>query len=258
MIRDLIIDVLLWREWIKMKILAIDSSGMTASVAVITDDCLVGEYTINFKKTHSQTLLPMIDTIVKFLDMDMNEFDAIAISEGPGSFTGLRIGAATAKGLGLALNKPLIGISTLAGLAYNMCGSERIICPIMDARRNQAYSGLYCFEYDCETREYQLVEESAPKAADILEIIEEINKIGKGVVFVGDGIKVFADTIKDNIKVSYLLAPIHKREQSAASVGALAMQYLKNNNTVTADEFEPVYLRMSQAEREYKEKHNLI
>ena len=126
-----------------MKILAIDSSGLVASVAVVTEDNLMAEYTINYKKTHSQTLLPMLDEIVKMIDLDLQDIDAIAVASGPGSFTGLRIGSATAKGLGLALDKPIIGIPTVDGLAYNIYGTNKLICPLMDARRNQVYTGIY-------------------------------------------------------------------------------------------------------------------
>ena len=125
-----------------MKLLAIDSSGLVASVAVATEDALLAEYTINYKKTHSQTLLPMLAEIVRMVEADMSEIDAIAVAAGPGSFTGLRIGSATAKGLGLALDKPIVPVPTLEGLAYNLSGTDRLICPMMDARRNQVYTGL--------------------------------------------------------------------------------------------------------------------
>lgn len=124
-----------------MKILGLDSSGLVASVAVVEDDNLLAEYTVNYKKTHSQTLLPMLDEIVKMIDLDLGTIDAIAIAGGPGSFTGLRIGSATAKGLGLALKKPLIQIPTVDGIAYNLYGSRDMVCPLMDARRNQTYTG---------------------------------------------------------------------------------------------------------------------
>ena len=133
-----------------MKILGLDSSGLVASVAIIEDGEMRGEYTINYKKTHSQTLLPMLDEIVKMLEFDLETIDAIAVAGGPGSFTGLRIGSATAKGLGLALNKPLIHIPTVDGMAYQLFGNGGLICPIMDARRNQVYTGIYRFEKDFE------------------------------------------------------------------------------------------------------------
>ncbi len=128
-----------------MKVLGIDSSGLVASVAVVEDDILLAEYTVNYKKTHSQTLLPMLKEIGDMINLDLNSLDAIAIAAGPGSFTGLRIGSATAKGLGLALDKPIIPVPTVDGLAYDLWGTDKIVCPIMDARRNQVYTGIYEF-----------------------------------------------------------------------------------------------------------------
>ena len=139
-----------------MRILALDSSGLVASVAVVEKDgeetSTIAEYTVNYKKTHSQTLLPMLDEIAHMTELDLNTVDAIAVAGGPGSFTGLRIGSATAKGLGLALKKPLIHIPTLEGLAYNLWGTDKIVCPIMDARRGQVYTefmNLTVMNYVC-------------------------------------------------------------------------------------------------------------
>ena len=128
-----------------MKVLAIDSSGLTATVAIVDEMQTIAEYTVNYKKTHSQTLLPMISEIVKMVELNLKEIDAVAVAGGPGSFTGLRIGSATAKGLGLALEKPVISVPTVDALAYNVYGYSDIICPIMDARRNQVYTGMYTF-----------------------------------------------------------------------------------------------------------------
>ena len=128
-----------------MKILGLDSSGLVASVALVEDSELVAEYTTNYKKTHSQTLLPMLDELRNMIELDMHTVDAIAIASGPGSFTGLRIGSATAKGLGLALEIPLVEVPTLEGLAWNLYGTEKIVCPVMDARRNQVYTAAYEF-----------------------------------------------------------------------------------------------------------------
>ena len=112
-----------------MKLLVLDSSGLVASVAIMEDDTLIGEYTINHKKTHSQTLLPMLDEVVKMTETNLDEIDAIAIAKGPGSFTGLRIGSATAKGLGLALNKPIVAVPTVDAIAYNLYETKGYICP---------------------------------------------------------------------------------------------------------------------------------
>ena len=142
-----------------MKILGLDSSGIVASVAIVEDENLIAEYTVNYKKTHSQTLLPMLDELVKMTELDLDTIDAIAVAAGPGSFTGLRIGSATAKGLGLALKKPLVEIPTVDALAYNLYDSRALICPIMDARRSQVYTGIYRFqEHKLVTVEAQMAE----------------------------------------------------------------------------------------------------
>ena len=227
-----------------MKILALDSSGLVASVAVVEDDNLCGEFTINYKKTHSQTLLPMLDEVVRMIDLDLNTIDAIAISGGPGSFTGLRIGSATAKGLGLALDKPLIHIPTVDALAYNLFGHRDMVCPLMDARRNQTYTGLYEFEQGV----MNTVQEQC--AVGIDEIIAQINLMNRAVVFLGDGVPVFESYIRENCKVPYSFAPAHMNKQRAASVAVLAKTYFKEGKTETAAEHRPDYLRLSQAERE--------
>ncbi len=227
-----------------MKILAIDSSGIVSSAAVAEDDNLLGEYTINQKKTHSQTLLPMIDEVARMLELDLQTIDAIAVAAGPGSFTGLRIGCATAKGMGLALDKPLISIPTVDGLAYNLAGSGVAVCPLMDARRNQVYTGLYTF------RGYQMQTVIAQCAVGIEEIIRKINDTRQPVTFLGDGVRVFTPYIKEHCQVPYTFAPAHLNKQRAGSVAVLAMEYYRAGNVQTAAEHRPEYLRMSQAERE--------
>ena len=233
-----------------MRVLALDSSGMVAGVAIVEykgDEAItVAEYTVNYKKTHSQTLLPMLDEIVQMTEQDLRDIDAIAIASGPGSFTGLRIGSATAKGLGLALDKPLIEVPTLEGLAYNLWGSERIICPIMDARRGQVYTGIYSFE------EGQLKVLQDQMAVDIRELAEKLKEYERPVTFAGDGVPVHADALKNEImkECDIAFAPGHMNRQRAASVGCLAIQYYQEGKVVTAAEHQPEYLRVSQAERE--------
>lgn len=231
-----------------MKILALDSSGLVASVAVVEDDNLMAEYTIHYKKTHSQTLLPMLDEAAKMIELDLDTLDAIAVSAGPGSFTGLRIGSATAKGLGLALEKPLIHIPTVDALACNLWGHGDLICPLMDARRNQTYTGIYRFEQG----QLQIVQEQC--AVGINEIIAQINQIGQPVVFLGDGVPVFHNYIEENIAVEHSYAPAHMNKQRAGAVAWLGLQYLKEGRIETAAEHSPDYLRLSQAERERKER----
>ena len=173
-----------------MKILALDSSGLVASVAVVENDTLLAEYTVNYKKTHSQTLLPMLDEISNMTELDLSTIDAIAVAGGPGSFTGLRIGSATAKGLGLALEKPLISIPTTAAIAYNIWDTDKFVCPIMDARRNQVYTGIYRFEKKFETVMDQ-------DAMDMGELIEKLNAMGERVIFLGDGVPVYEKQIAE-------------------------------------------------------------
>ncbi len=230
-----------------MKILALDSSGLVASVALVSEEQVIGEYTINYKKTHSQTLLPMLDVMFKQLDMEVSEIDAIAISGGPGSFTGLRIGAATAKGLGLALNKPLIHIPTAEGMAYQMFGVEGLICPIMDARRSQVYTGLYEFAKDFHVIEEQM-------AVSIDELLLKLNELGKPVTFLGDGVPVHQDKIAEMLKVPFQFAPSFCSRQRASAVGALAVEYYKQGKIESALDHKPDYLRVSQAERERAER----
>lgn len=228
-----------------MKILALDSSGLVVSVAVVEDETLIGEYSVNYKKTHSQTLLPMLDTLAAMIDLDLHTIDAIAVAEGPGSFTGLRIGSATAKGLGFALNKPLIGIPTVDGLAYQLAGSGNLVCPIMDARRQQTYTGVYRFRSQSEME--VLVEQCA---IGIDELVDKLNEIGEAVTFLGDGVPVFRSFLEENLKVDYDFAAAHQSRQSAGAVASLAMQYARDGKMVDAADFRPVYLRLSQAERE--------
>lgn len=239
-----------------MRILALDSSGLVASVAVVDDDILIAEYTINYKKTHSQTLVPMLDEIKQMTELDLQTIDAIAISAGPGSFTGLRIGSATAKGLGLALNKPIVSVPTVDGLAYNLYGSSSLVCPIMDARRNQVYTGIYTFERttkDGETDSYVMKNIQEQCAVDIAEIATQLNQLNREVIFLGDGVPVFRDRLKELLTVPYSFAPAMMNRQSAATVAALASIYYREGKIQTAMEHEPEYLRLSQAERERKE-----
>ena len=231
-----------------MRILALDSSGLVAAVAIVEDNQTIAEYTVNYKKTHSQTLLPMLDEIVKMTEFDLDTIDAIAVAGGPGSFTGLRIGSATAKGLGLALNKPLIHVPTVDGMAYNLYGCAGLICPMMDARRNQVYTGVYRFE-----NEFEVVEEQM--AIDVQELIDKLNAYGEKVTFLGDGVPVYASQLEEGLEVPYCFAPAHVNRQSAAAVGTLGMKYYAEGKMETAKEHQPDYLRVSQAERERAEKN---
>ncbi len=234
-----------------MKILAVDSSGLVASVAVAENNELLAEYTMNYKKTHSQTLLPMLEEVKKMIDLDLNSLDYIAVAAGPGSFTGLRIGSATVKGLGLALDKPVVEVPTLEGLAYNLCGTGHLVCPLMDARRNQVYTGIYRFVAEGSDWGMEIVVEQ--RATDIADILEECNRLGEPVIFLGDGAPVYAAKIAELCKVPYTFAPAGMNRQRAASIAALGMKYAGEGKVVSAAEHAPEYLRKSQAEREREE-----
>ncbi len=241
-----------------MRILALDSSGLVASVAVAETDGkeeqLIAEYTVNYKKTHSQTLLPMLDEVAKMTELDMESVDAIAVAAGPGSFTGLRIGSATAKGLGLALNKPLIAVPTLEGLAYNLCGTQAVVCPVMDARRGQVYTGIYEFQGN------ELITLEGQMAIAIEELGQRLLKYDRRIVFLGDGVPVFREILTDQLLAGkdISFAPCNMNRQRAASVAALGIRYYRDGKFESAAEHEPDYLRVSQAERERRERRRQL
>lgn len=234
----------------KMKILGIDSSGLVASVAVVEDGQMLAEYTINYKKTHSQTLVPMLDEIRNMTELDLASIDAIAVAAGPGSFTGLRIGSATAKGLGLALNKPLVPVPTLDGLAMNAWGTGALVCPIMDARRDQVYTGLYRFE----DGHLKVVRKGSPMA--VTELTAILNEMGDAVLFLGDGVPVYREVLDKELTADHTYAPAHMARQRAGALAVLAIEYYNEGRVETAAEHKPEYLRKSQAERVRKEQEN--
>lgn len=237
-----------------MKLLALDSSGLVASAAVVEDDITIAEYTLNHKKTHSQTLLPMLDEIKRMTELDLHTIDAIAIASGPGSFTGLRIGSATAKGLGLALDIPIIPVPTVDALAYNVYGSSQLVCPLMDARRNQVYTGLYTFQKgDNIDAAYDMHIIQKQCAVDISTIAELINEKEKEVIFLGDGVAVYKDRIAELVRVRHSFAPACCNRQRASCVAALGLVLYREGIFETAAAHTPDYLRLSQAERERKE-----
>lgn len=229
-----------------MKILALDTTGQVASVALADEEKLIGEYTINYKMTHSQTIMPMVDAVVKMTDFDLSTVDYIACSQGPGSFTGLRIGAATAKGLALGLNKKIVPVPTLDALAYNIFETDKIICPIMDARRSQVYTALYQWE------DGELQNLTGHIAVSIDEIIERAEEFDMGVIFLGDGVPVHKEKLLKN--ENFTLAPPSCNMQKAGAVASLAFEIAKNGGALDGGDFTPIYIRKPQAERELLEK----
>lgn len=231
-----------------MKILGLDSSGLVAGVAIVEDDVLLAEYTTDYKKTHSQTLLPMLEELRNMIELDLDTIDAIAVASGPGSFTGLRIGSATAKGLGLALNKPIVEIPTLEGLAWNLWGTDRLVCPLMDARRSQVYAAAY--EFRAENEGFRLLTVIGQMPIDIIELVEKLNCLQREVIFLGDGLPVYLPAIREHIKIPFRMAPAGCNRQRAANVAALGAVYYAQGKTVEPAMHRPEYLRKSQAERE--------
>ena len=232
-----------------MKILAIDSSGLVASAAIWEGDpgergSILAVSSTDYKKTHSQTLLPMIDAICKETSANASDLDAVAISAGPGSFTGLRIGSATAKAIAMAAEAPVIEVPTLSGLAYNFWGAGSLVCPMMDARRNQVYTALYGFENG------KLITHIEGEAVAVEDMIGRINELGKEVIFLGDGADAYKQILESNVKVPFCFAPAHLNRQNAASVAVLGSQMYAEGSYVNADDHSPTYLRVSQAERE--------
>ena len=227
-----------------MKILAVETSSSVASVAIVDDDKLVCEGILNNKLTHSQTLMPMVDDVFKKSELTPEDIDLFAVAEGPGSFTGLRIGVTTIKGLAHACDKPVCGVNTLEALAYNLPFCPYIIAPIMDARREQVYNAFYKWENGI------LSEIAAPRAISLDDCLRELLEIGEIVVFLGDGVPVFRDKIKAALKEQAKFAPQLACSQRAACVAEAA----KNKETKYYGELSPVYLRKSQAEREAEER----
>ena len=247
-----------------MKILAIEASGPVAGCALYEDGTLIAEYSAQYKKKHSQSLVPMLQEMKNMVDLDLPSVDFIAVTSGPGSFTGLRIGAATAKGLGLAREKPILPVPTVDSLACNIFGSDRLICPLMDARRQQVYTGIY---QNTERLEV-LVPQCVTALSEITQKLSELAKErGEGtgskaaaeVVFLGDGVPVNEKALREQMTVPYLIAPAHMNRQRAASTAVRAAQIFAEKGTealVSADDFRPEYLRVPQAERERGDKRN--
>ena len=230
-----------------MRILSVDTSSNVASVAITDDEKLISEIVVNTKKTHSQTLMPMIDIALKQAELEISDIDLIVSANGPGSFTGLRIGVSCVKGLSHATNIPVVGVSILEAMAYNLPFCEYFISPIMDARRDQVYNAVYEWKGD------ELLEVKAPRALSVKELTDELLENDKKVVFLGDGVSVHREFIKEKMGDKALFAPVSAMEQRASGLAAAA----KNKKTVSCYELAPIYLRKPQAERELEEKENV-
>ena len=228
-----------------MKILSVDSSAIVASVALCEDGYLLAEYTLNNKNTHSETILPMIESLLSFFSMEIGDIDLFAVSSGPGSFTGVRIGTATVKGLAFASNKPCIGVSTLEAIAYNLRFHKGLVCPVMNARRSQVYTAI--FRSDGEKLE-RLTDDLAISIAELDTMLAEYSE---ETVLAGDGYDICVAGFE---KAELRPVPERLRHQSAFSVAEAALAAYKIGKYCSDAELGVEYLRPSQAERERAER----
>lgn len=231
-----------------MKILALDTSSVVATVAVLEDEKLVGEYTLNHKLTHSQKLIPMIEELMKSCELKPKDIDIFVVSLGPGSFTGLRIGAATIKAMAQALGKPVVGIPTLEALANNLLYSGELICPIIDAQKNLVYSAVYSWQHS------EFVELHKQEVYEIEELIKHLQGLGKKIIFVGDAVEKHREEILSGLGEYAIIPPMAVRMPKAASIGLLALKKAKAGEIKGAGDLVPIYMRKSQAENQYEDK----
>lgn len=230
-----------------MKILAVDTSATAASVAVAEENKLIGEFSINTALTHSQTLMPMVDELLKNTGLSVNDIDAVAVNAGPGSFTGVRIGVAAVKGIAFPKNLPCVSVSTLESMAYNLLGYDCVVCSVMDARCSQVYNALF------KVNGYTVTRMTDDRALSLTDLKLELQNIREKIVLVGDG-AVLCSKFLDSELENVMLAPFNNRIQTASSVAYAAFEKINNGETLTVDELMPVYLRLPQAQRELNKK----
>jgi tRNA threonylcarbamoyl adenosine modification protein YeaZ len=233
-----------------MRVLSLDSSTEVASCAIIEDGKLLGEITYNNEKQHSVILMPMIDNLLTTLRMDLKDLDGFVVAKGPGSFTGLRIGMSTVKGLSFGIDKPCIAVSSLDSLAYNLAFADGLICPILDALRDNVYTRLFL----CENGDLKPL--SDYKVISVEELVSEISKQNKKVYFVGDGIYKHRDKLSSLLPNAFF-APAHLNLTRASALGELGLKLLNSGTAEDLNTVAPIYLRKSQAEREYDKKMGL-
>lgn len=220
-----------------MRILGIETSTMTGSVALMDEERLIAEYTLNLRETHTSRLMPAIDRILKDASLTLKDLDGIAVSLGPGSFTGLRIGIATAKGLAQGLNIPIVGIPTLDGLAFNLFHYKDLICPILDARKGEVYCALY-------RNRKRLTKHMACEPDELLKKIAlRVKGQGSRAIFLGDGIEVYGDLIKKKLGKKAVFAPKARRLPSASSIAELGLRKLRGKKKSELSTLKPIYVR---------------
>lgn len=228
-----------------MKILAMDTSSVNATVAVCDENRILGEYTVSNDRAHSQIIMPMLDELLRHCGMTIKDIDVFAVALGPGSFTGLRIGIAAMKTLSQALGKPIVGVSSLDCVAASFFATDKYICPIFDARRNEVYNAIY-LNTNKITNE---------RVVDFDELLIEMSD--KEVVFAGDAIIKYKDKIQSFNKPNWHIAPSSLSMQRASTLAAVAMTRAQNNDFDNFYELAPIYLKLPQAEREYNLAHGI-
>ncbi|HKL10919.1 MAG TPA: tRNA (adenosine(37)-N6)-threonylcarbamoyltransferase complex dimerization subunit type 1 TsaB [Clostridia bacterium] len=231
-----------------MNILAFETSGIAASVAVMKENRIVGEMTVSTRLNHSEKLMPMIDELLEKTETSIKEIDALALGVGPGSFTGIRIGVSTAKGLAQALDIPIAAVSSLKALACNAMYSDMLVCPIMDARRNQVYSGIFRWEG------MELVEVLKEDTYDFNELLFVLKNKDCQVLFLGQDTDKFNDQIREALNEKGIVAMPQANFPRAASVAGLAIKKIEEKELENAFTLRPVYLRQAEAERQYQER----
>lgn len=229
-----------------MKVLALETSTIAGSIAIADAGELIGELRINVKVAHAERLMNSVDWLLNASRLSAKDIDAFAVSIGPGSFTGLRIGLSTAKGFSYATNKPLVSVPTLDAFARTLPFCSCLICPMLDARKNEVYTGLYKWEGGmCK----KIISETAVNPADFLK---DMKKIKETTVFIGDGTKIYKKLITDILKNKAIFAPASKMSPSASSVAEIALEKLKQGLTADPVSLTPFYIRKSEAEVHWK------
>ena len=234
-----------------MKILAIDTSALPVSAALVEDGRLLGEFYLNIRTTHSQTLMPVISSLLESSKTDTESIDLFAVNAGPGSFTGVRIGVASVKGIAMPLDKPCAQVSTLESMAYSMPYTCGVVCAVMDARCQQVYNALFRLD---NGRVERITED---RALSLEELAAELEYYDETVYLTGDGAELCYDKFGDKMD-NIVLTPANIRFQHAYGTAMAAMNMAQNSQLCSCDELMPVYLRLPQAERELKEKQKKI
>lgn len=226
-----------------MKVLALETATMAGSIAIIEDNELIGEARININVAHAERLMSTVDWLLKASRLTVQDIDAFAVSIGPGSFTGLRIGLSTAKGFSYAAAKPLVPVPTLDAFARTLPFCAHFICPMLDARRNEVYAGLYKWESNICSK---IVPETAVNPADF------IRNFHSPTVFLGEGAKVYMKLIAGALKDNARFAPASQMTPSASTVATIAIEKLKKGIVTDPVGLAPFYLRRSEAELHWK------